>query len=86
VKPGETEFLVESARKVANPITTGLILAALIVCAALLMRVPTRFEILGYPGLAMVCFLAAAGGCFWLLLSIVWQVHKSKYQSRARKS
>lgn len=85
VKPGETEFLVESARKVANRITTGLILAALIVGAALLMRVPTAFEILGYPGLAMVCFLAAAGGGFWLVLSILWQDHKSKQKSRMRR-
>src|SRR2546423_1948349 len=82
VKPSETQFLVESAQKVANRITTGLILAALIVGAALLMRVPTRFEIFGYPGLAMLCFLAAAGGGFWLVLNIVWQDHKSKYKNR----
>jgi len=78
VRPGETEFLVESARKVANRITTGLVLAALIVGAALLMRVPTEFKVFGYPGLAIICFLAAAAGGFWLLLNILWQDHKSK--------
>src|SRR5207302_5140627 len=57
VKPSETRFLVESAEKVANRITTGLILASLIIGAALLMRVQTNFLILGYPGLAMLCFL-----------------------------
>jgi len=46
VKPMETEFLVDSAQKVANRITTGLILAALIVGAALLMRVQTSFRTL----------------------------------------
>src|SRR5262249_34835150 len=40
----------------------GLVLAALIVGAALLMRVPTNFQLFGYPGLAMICFLAAAAG------------------------
>ena len=85
VKPGETEFLVESARKVANRITTGLILAALIVGAALLMRVQTSFEILGYPGLAMLCFIAAGGGGFWLVLSILWQDHKSKRKSQMQR-
>jgi len=85
VKPGETEFLIESAQKVANRITTGLILAALIVGAALLMRVQTTFEIFGYPGLAMVCFLAAGGGGFWLVLSIFWQDHKSKQKSRMQR-
>jgi predicted unusual protein kinase regulating ubiquinone biosynthesis (AarF/ABC1/UbiB family) len=80
VRPRETHFLVESAEKVANRITTGLILAALIVGAALLMRVQTSFEIFGYPGLAMVCFLAAGGGGFWLVMNIMWKDHKSKYR------
>ena len=61
VKPAETHFLIESFQKVANRITTGLVLAALIIGAALLMRVPTSFQLFGYPGLAIICFLAAAG-------------------------
>jgi len=85
VQPGETEFLVDSARKVANRITSGLILASLIVGAALLMRVPTAFQILGYPGLAMLCFMAAAGGGLWLVLSSVWQDHKSKQKSQRQR-
>ncbi len=82
VRPTETHFIMESFQKLANRITTGLVLAALIVGAALLMRVPTRFQLFGYPGLAMLCFLAAAGGGFWLLLNILWQDHKSKRRSR----
>lgn len=82
VKPAETEFLVESARKVANRITTGLILAALIVGAALLMRVQTQFEIFGYPGLAIICFLAATAGGFALVLNILWQDHRSKQRNQ----
>jgi predicted unusual protein kinase regulating ubiquinone biosynthesis (AarF/ABC1/UbiB family) len=81
VKPAETQFLVESARKVANRITTGLLLASLIVGAALLTRAPTSFQLFGYPGLAIVLFLAAAAGGFWLLLSILWQDHKGKQQN-----
>jgi ubiquinone biosynthesis protein len=82
IKPSETEFLVESARKVANRITTGLILAALIVGAALLMRVQTSVQILGYPALAILLFLAAAAGGIWLILSILWSDHNSKQRSR----
>jgi predicted unusual protein kinase regulating ubiquinone biosynthesis (AarF/ABC1/UbiB family) len=82
VKPSETHFLVESAQKVANRITTGLILAALIIGAALLMRVQTTFEIFGYPGLAMLCFMAAGGGGFWLVLNIFWQDHRSRIRSK----
>jgi ubiquinone biosynthesis protein len=81
VRPTETEFLVESARKVANRITMGLILAALIVGAALLVRVPTTFRLFGYPGMAIILFLAAAAGGFWLLLSILWQDHKTRHKA-----
>jgi predicted unusual protein kinase regulating ubiquinone biosynthesis (AarF/ABC1/UbiB family) len=78
VRPSETAFLVDSARKVANRITTGLLLASLIVGAALLTRVPTSFQLFGYPGLAIVLFLTAAAGGFWLLLSILWQDHNER--------
>jgi len=39
--------------KIANRITIGLVLAALIV-GALLMRVPTSFAVAGCPGAAVV--------------------------------
>jgi ubiquinone biosynthesis protein len=82
VKPSETNFIIESFQKVANRITVGLILASLIVGAALLMRVDTAFRLFGYPGLAIICFLAATAGGVWLLLNILWQDHKSKHQAR----
>jgi predicted unusual protein kinase regulating ubiquinone biosynthesis (AarF/ABC1/UbiB family) len=63
--------LVVGIQKVANRITIGLLLAALIVGAALLMRVPTPYTILGYPGLAMLFFLGAVGGGLVLLFQIV---------------
>ncbi len=70
VKAVDADFLMQGLQKIANRITSGVVLAALIVGAALLMRVDTDFRILGYPGLAMLCFLgAAAGGC-WLLATI----------------
>ena len=41
------------------------------------MRVETSFRILGYPGLAIICFLAAAGGGVWLVMQIVMADRKS---------
>ena len=64
-------LLIEGLQKIANRIALGLVLAALIVGAALLMQVPTTFRILGYPGLAMLFFLAAAAGGFALIASIL---------------
>jgi ubiquinone biosynthesis protein len=54
--------LISGLQKIANRITTGLVLAALILGAAMLMRVETTFRILGYPGLAMLLFIAALIG------------------------
>jgi predicted unusual protein kinase regulating ubiquinone biosynthesis (AarF/ABC1/UbiB family) len=63
--------ILDGLQKVANRIALGLVLAALIVGAAMLTQVPTRFTIAGYPGLAMVLFLAAAGGGVWLAWTIL---------------
>jgi predicted unusual protein kinase regulating ubiquinone biosynthesis (AarF/ABC1/UbiB family) len=64
--------LMEGLQKVANRITLGLILASLIIGAALLMRVETSFRIFGYPGLAIICFLAAAAGGVMLVVNIIF--------------
>jgi len=63
--------VLEGLQKVANRITLGLILAAMIIGAAMLMRVETNFRILGYPGLAMLFFLLAAFGAGWMALGII---------------
>jgi predicted unusual protein kinase regulating ubiquinone biosynthesis (AarF/ABC1/UbiB family) len=73
----DEKLLMEGFQKVANRITTGLILAALIIGAAMLTRVPSSFEILGYPALATVFFLAAAGGGVFLLVDIFMTDYKS---------
>jgi predicted unusual protein kinase regulating ubiquinone biosynthesis (AarF/ABC1/UbiB family) len=63
--------VLEGLQKVANRITLGLVLAAMIVGAAMLMQVPTTFRILGYPGLAMLFFLGAAFGATWMAVGIL---------------
>jgi uncharacterized membrane protein YqjE len=67
----DEEALISGIEKVANRITTGLVLAALIVGAAMLMQVETSFTILGYPGLAMLLFAAAAIGGLIVLIDII---------------
>ena len=78
VRAVDANLVMEGFEKIANRITSGIILAALIIGAALMMRVETSFRILGYPGLAILCFLAAAAGGFWLLIGIVVQDQKRK--------
>ncbi|HKR59439.1 MAG TPA: AarF/UbiB family protein [Pyrinomonadaceae bacterium] len=67
----DEKIVLEGLQKVANRITLGLILAALIVGAAMLMRVDTSFQILGYPGFPLVFFLIAAIAGMALVISIL---------------
>ena len=67
--------VLEGLQKVANRITLGLIIAAMIVGAAMLMRVETTFRILGYPGLAMLFFMLAAFGGAWMAFGIIRSDH-----------
>ena len=62
--------LTGSLRSIANRITLGLVLASLIVGAALLMRIETQFTLFGYPGLAILVFLLAAGLGLGLVITI----------------
>src|SRR5688572_11663994 len=72
--------LISGLQKIANRITTGIVLAALIVGAAMLMRVETAFRIFGYPGLAMLLFLGALfGGCV-----LVYDIMSHDRKQRAR--
>jgi predicted unusual protein kinase regulating ubiquinone biosynthesis (AarF/ABC1/UbiB family) len=77
----DEKVVLEGLQKVANRITLGLIVAALIVGAAMLMRVDTSFRIFGYPGLAMILFMLAAIAGMVLAFSIVFYDVK-----RTRKS
>jgi hypothetical protein len=69
----DEKALIVGLQKVANRITLGLILAALIVGSSMLARIPTHFQIFGYPGLAMVFFLLAALGSLVLFIQIVFK-------------
>jgi ubiquinone biosynthesis protein len=78
----DEKVVLEGLQKVANRITLGLVVAALIVGAALLMRVETSFRIFGYPGLAMMFFLLAAAAGFVLAFSIVFYDEKRRKKKR----
>jgi len=77
--------LLESLHKIANRITLGLVLAALIIGAALMMRVESTFTILGYPGIAIIFFLLAAGGAVVLAFNILFRDERDKGEYDAHK-
>ena len=69
----DEQRITDGFQKVANRITLGLIIAAMIIGAAMLMQVPSDFTIFGYPGLAMVFFLLAAVMGIYLSYIIIFK-------------
>lgn len=74
----DESLLMSGFQKVANRITMGIILAALILGSALLMRVETDFKMFGYPGFAILFFLAASLGSGALVISMLMTDWKAK--------
>ncbi len=70
--------LILGFQKIANRITAGLIVAGSIVGAAMLMRIETDFQIMGYPGLAMMFFMIAFGMGLFLAGTIFWSDRRKK--------
>jgi len=71
LKTIDEQKLINGLQRIANRITLGLILAALIMAASNFITVPTEFEILDYPGLAIILLIGAVGGGVLLILSIL---------------
>lgn len=65
--------LMLGLQKIANRITVGLVLAALIVGSSLLANIETNFTIWGYPGVAFAFFLLAGLGAALLLFQIFFK-------------
>ncbi|HET9769386.1 MAG TPA: AarF/ABC1/UbiB kinase family protein, partial [Acidimicrobiia bacterium] len=64
--------ILQGIHRLANRLSSAVILAALVIGAAMMMRIETPARLFGYPAVAIVCFLLAAGGGFGLLARILW--------------
>lgn len=69
----DEERLHTVLQRVANRLTLGLVIAATILGASLLMQVPTGDKLLGYPAIAIVLFtvaiLGGAGLAAWIVIT-----------------
>jgi predicted unusual protein kinase regulating ubiquinone biosynthesis (AarF/ABC1/UbiB family) len=77
--------LMRGIQKLANRLTTGMVVAALVIGAALIMRIPTSVKLFGYPALAIVLFLVAASAAAGLLVSIQLSDLPQRKRLRRRK-
>ncbi|MNV13109.1 hypothetical protein D3C71_1037370 [compost metagenome] len=53
----EESRLMENLQKIANRVAAGIISAALIMAAAMMMKIDTGWHVLGYPAIALVLLL-----------------------------
>ncbi len=77
-------YLMTGLQKIANRLTAGMVLAAMIVGAALLMPVETSFTLFDYPGFAILFFLIAALGGIVLLFQILFRDERVRKKERIR--
>jgi len=82
IKLTQAEEFLGGIHKIANRITVGVVIAALLISSSLIMRVPSSFTIFGYPGLAVLGYLLASAAGFYLVLSTI--VRDRKDQEKAK--
>jgi ubiquinone biosynthesis protein len=82
IKVTQAEEFLGGMHKIANRITVGVVIAALLIASSLMMRVPSRFTIFGYPGFAMVGYLIALAAAIFLIASTF--IRDRRDQERAK--
>jgi len=78
----DEHLVIHGMQKIANRIALGLVLSALLISAALMMRVETKFRILDLPGLAIILFLAAGAASALLILDVLYYDDKRRVRMR----
>jgi len=78
----QAEEFLAGIHKIANRITVGVVIAALLVASSLMMRVPATTHLLGYPAVAMLGYLVAVIAAVYLIASTL--IRDRKDQERAK--
>jgi len=84
VKLTQAEELLGGMHKIANRITVGLVIAALLVASSLMMRVPATFHLFGYPVLAVIGYLLAGAAAVYLIFSILMKDHRDRERTKIK--
>ena len=81
----EESRLMENIQKIANRVAAGLITSALLLSAAMLMRIESRWSVLGYPVVAMVLLLIAVVIALGLIVSSLLFDRRSNATEREQR-
>lgn len=84
LKLSQAEEFLSGIHKIANRITIGVVIAALLVSSSMMMRVPSRFAIFGYPGLAVLGYLLASAAAFYLVISTIVQDRRDQEKAKMK--
>lgn len=84
IKLTQAEVFLAGIHKIANRITVGAVAAALLISSTMLMRVPSRFSLLGYPGLAVVGYFVALIVSLYLVVSILMRDRQDEERAKSK--
>lgn len=84
IKMTQAEEFLGGMHKIANRITVGVIIAALLMSSSMMMRVPTTFTIFGYPGLAVLGYLLASIAGFYLVVSTLAKDRRDQEKAKLK--
>jgi predicted unusual protein kinase regulating ubiquinone biosynthesis (AarF/ABC1/UbiB family) len=84
IKLLQAEEFLAGIHKIANRITVGVVIAALLIASSLMMRVPTGSRIGGYPTIAIVGYLIAAVAAVYLIISTLIQDKKDREKAKQK--
>ena len=84
IKLTQAEEFLGGIHKIANRITVGVIIAALLISSSMMMRVETSFRIFGPPGLAVIGYVLASAAAFYLVLSTFMRDREDRERAKLK--
>ncbi len=84
VKLTQAEVLLAGIHKVANRITVGMVIAALLLSSSLIMRYPSRTILFGYPAFAVIGYIVAAIAAVYLIASTLVRDHRDEERAKMK--
>jgi predicted unusual protein kinase regulating ubiquinone biosynthesis (AarF/ABC1/UbiB family) len=80
----QAEQFLAGIHKVANRITVGVIIAALLIASSMMMRIPTHAQLFGYPAIAVTGYLLAAIAGIHLIATTLIRDRKDEERAKLK--
>ena len=84
VKLSQADDLLNGIHKVANRITAGIVVAALLIASSLMMRVPSNYTLFGYPVLSAIGYIIAVIVALAVVISSIVNDHRDRVRAKRK--